>query len=93
MQMAGNLTLRAVRRRLMAEGEHADRKLGGDAAADALRRIGIVIAGKPEPIAAALQSGERAARNVRHARGAAAVVKAVAQSHDQGGAVVLDQLR
>ena len=44
----------------MAEREHADRKLGGDAAADALRRIGIVVAGEPEPIAAALKTASDA---------------------------------
>jgi hypothetical protein len=79
MQMAGNLAMGSKLRRLMAKGKPADRELPGDAAANPLRRIGIVIAGKPEPLAAALQSGKRGARNVWHARRTAAVMKAVAK--------------
>jgi hypothetical protein len=59
MQMAGNLAIGAVRRRLVAKRKPPDCKLRGDAAADAVRWIGIVVVGKPKPIAAALQDGER----------------------------------
>ena len=60
MQMADNLSIGAVRRRFMAKSKRPDCKFRGDAAADALRRIGIVVAGEPEPIAAALKTASDA---------------------------------
>jgi hypothetical protein len=63
----------------------------GETPADILRRIGIVIAGDPDPIAAALQSLERCAADVRHAIRPAAIVKAVAERNDETRRITLDQ--
>ena len=59
--MAGDLAVRRIARGDMAEGERADRERRGERAADAVRRIGIVIAGDPDPVAPALERGERGA--------------------------------
>ena len=59
--MAGDLAVAGFARRLVAERQRAERQRRGESAADAVRRVGIVIAGDPEPVAAALQRGERRA--------------------------------
>src|SRR5262249_59199580 len=55
MQMAGNLAVSVLQRRLVTEDQASDRKLGGDAAANSLRRVGVVITGEPEPLGTPLQ--------------------------------------
>ena len=55
MQMAGNLAVRRIVGRLVAESQRAERQGVGETAADIFRQIGIVIAGDPNPVAAALQ--------------------------------------
>src|SRR5947209_6689275 len=57
MQMAGNLSVDRSRRRLVTKRQSADRQFLGDSAAETAGRVGIVIAGEPEPIAAVLQRG------------------------------------
>ena len=55
MQMAGDLAVARTRGRLVAEGQRPERQHLGKAAADAVGRIGIVVAGDPDPVATALQ--------------------------------------
>ena len=62
-----------------------------EAAADALGRLGIVIAGDPDPVAAALQAAQRRAVGVGEARRAAAVVEAVAERDHHARRVARDQ--
>ena len=97
MQMSGDLAIarleRRLMRRLVAKRQPAKRQPVGETAADIVGRIGIVIAGKPDPVAAALQGHQRAAAVVGHARRTTAVVKAVAQRHDKARRIALDQPR
>ncbi len=90
MQMAGDLPIDRLRRRFVTKRQSADRQLLGNTAAETARRIGIVIAGEPEPITAALQGTKRRARTLWHPRRTAAVVKTVAQRDHQCGAVAVD---
>ena len=62
----------------MAERQRPDRERGGRHAAEAVDRLGIVVAGDPDPVAAALQRAERRAVLAPTVR-AVAVVEAVAQ--------------
>ncbi len=62
-------------------------------AADASGRTGIVIAGDPQPVAPALQSRERGAVGLRHARCTAAVMKAVAERNHEPRRIARNQMR
>src|ERR1700722_7239448 len=55
MQMAGNFTVARLRRRFVAERQRTDRQNLRETPSNIFRRLGIVIAGDPDPIAAALQ--------------------------------------
>ena len=89
VQMAGDLARNAARQ--MAEGQRADRQFGDKAAADIGGGFGIVIAGDPDPVAAALQGVQGAAVAVGKPRRTAAVMETVAQRHDDARRVVRDQ--
>ena len=70
----------------MAERQRAERERAREHAADALARIGVVIAGDPHPVAAALQLMKLRAVGRGKPGGAAAVVEIVAErDHDAGG--------
>ena len=68
MQMAGDLARRRAGGGLMAERQRAERQRRGRHAADIPRRLGIVIAGDPDPVAAALQRRSVARSLVADAR-------------------------
>ena len=74
MQVAGDLAVDLLRRRLMTESERAHRQFAGDTAPDSLWRIGIVVAGQPQPVTPTLQNLERRARRFGYARRAAPIV-------------------
>ena len=65
----------------------------GEIAADAVGQVGIVIAGDPDPVAAALEQGERRTIAAAHARRSMTVMKAVAQRDDKTRHIALDQAR
>jgi hypothetical protein len=65
--------------RLVPEAQRAKGKHRGETAAHPDRRIGIVVAGDPDPFAAAPERPKRVAVGRQHARGAVPIVKAVAQ--------------
>jgi hypothetical protein len=93
MEMAGDLPVACVRGGLVAERQRAERQRGGEFAADAVRRMGIVIARNPQPIATALQRRERGAVRRCHAQRSAAIVEAVAERDHQPRCIALDQVR
>jgi hypothetical protein len=93
MQVAGDLTVAGFTRRLVAKGQRAERQRGGEFPADAVHRVGIMIAGNPQPIAAALQGGERRAVRRSHAQRPAAIVEAVAQCDHEPWRIAFDQAR
>ena len=86
MQVAGDFAIARLRRRFVTERQRAERQGLGKPAADIVGRIGIVIAGDPQPVAAALQRFEPGAADVAHARRSAAVMKTVAQRDDADAA-------
>ena len=59
--------------------------------ADAFGRIGIVVAGDPDPVAAALQASQRGAVGVGEPRRAAAVMEAVAERDHHARRIARDQ--
>ena len=93
MQMAGDLAVAGIGRRLVAKHQRAERQNVGETAADAVGEIGIVIAGDPDPVAAALEQGERRTIAAAHARRSMIVMKAVAQRDDKTRRIALDQAR
>src|SRR6185437_1316655 len=90
MQMSGDLAVLPGRQ--MTEGERAERERDGETAADILRRFRIVIAGDPDPVAAALKRGKFRAVTVREPRRAAAVMEAIAKRNDATRRITRDQL-
>ena len=92
MQMAGDLAAGALGR-LVAEGERAERERRQEPPADAVGRIGIVVAGDPDPVAAALQAAQRRAVGVGEPRRPAAVVETVAERDHRARRVARDQPR
>ena len=93
MQVPGNFAIPHLFGRLVAKGKRADRQRIGETAADILRQIRIVIAGDPNPIAAALQALELDAIEVAHAQRPVIVVEAVAQRNQHARRIVLDEPR
>ena len=92
MQVAGNLAV-GLRRRLVAERQSPDAQGRGEGPADPVGRIGVVVAGDPQPVASALQRGERRAIRRRKPRRPLAVVETVAQRHDDARRMAGDQSR
>ena len=90
--MAGDLAI-GVLFRLVAKRQRADLERRQKPPADAFGRFGIVVAGDPDPVAAALQAPQRRAIGVGEPRRAAAVVEAVAQRHHRARRVARDQRR
>ena len=80
----------ALRRRFVPEHQPADGERLDRIAGQAGRRLRIVVAGDPEPVAAGHQRGEIDADGVGQARRAVAIVKAVAEADDDPRAVVID---
>ena len=62
-------------------------------AADILGRLRIVIAGDPDPLAAALKRAKTLAVAIEQPRRAAAVMKTVAQRGDEARRILRDQAR
>ena len=77
MQVAGDFAVGAGR--LVAEHERADRERGGRRSAQPGGRLGIVVAGDPDPVAPALERAQYRAVRVGEPRRAPAVVEAVAE--------------
>src|ERR1700761_9445364 len=92
MQMTGDFAI-ARRRRPMAKRQSTHRQTLDEGAADILRWIGIVIARDPDPIPATLQSPQRAAVGVIHARRSAAVMEAVTERDHRSRRVARDKPR
>ena len=91
MHVTGDLAFCAGRR--MTKGQRADRQRSAEAAADTVGRIGIVVAGDPDPITPALEGGERRAIARRDPVRAIAVVEAVAQRDHHAWRVAGDEER
>src|SRR5579883_3598292 len=79
MQMASDLAVAWIGGRFVSQRQRAQHDDFSEAAADIPCRVGVMIAGKPDPVAAALQCHQRAATWLRQARRPAAVMKTVAQ--------------
>src|SRR5215468_4696441 len=79
VQMPGDLAFTRIAPELMAERQRTDGERCGERTADAVGRLGIVIAGDPHPFARALQRSERGAVLRRKPRRPVAVVKIVAE--------------
>jgi hypothetical protein len=77
MEVTGNLALGAGW--FVAKNQAANRKRSAKAAADAGGWIGVVISGKPDPIAPTLQPRKRRSIARSHAGGTLTVMKAVAE--------------
>ncbi len=90
MQMARDLVRDGAGRRLMPEGEPADRDLAENRAAEAHVDHGVVVAGQPEPFAILLQDGERPAVDGAHAVGRAAIMEAVAKAEHGRGRIRIE---
>ena len=77
----------------MPEGERADAECMRERAADLVGRIGIVVAGNPDPLPPALQFRQCRAVVIHQARGAVAIMKAVAEGYDGARRIARDELR
>ena len=77
----------------MAERERPDGDGRGECPADAVGRIGIVVAGDPDPVAAVLERRDRGAVRHGEARGTAAVMEAVAERDHASRRITHDQPR
>ena len=77
--MTGNLTLRRMSGRLVAESDAADGQRGADRAADRGGEMRIVIAADPVPLAALLEPGQKREILASKPRRALAPVEAVAE--------------
>ncbi len=87
--MAGDLASLALR--FMPEGERPDRDCGREHAADTDGRIGIVVAGDPEPVAALLQGADRFAIFGTQPPRAVAIVETVAEREYRARPVAHDR--
>ena len=77
MQMAADFAGRAARQ--VTEGQRTDRKFAAEGSADALGRVRIMIAGDPDPFAAALQPTQSVTVAIAQPRRPAAIMEAVAE--------------
>src|SRR5437763_6760833 len=75
VQMAGDLPVAGVRRRLVAKHERAEGEPGGAASADFIDRLRVVVAGDPQPLAPSLETGERLTVGRAYAAGGVTIVK------------------
>ena len=91
--MARDLAVARLFGRLVAKRQRTERQNIGEPSANAVRRIGIVIAGDPDPIAAALEGFQRGAIAARHAQWAMVVVEVVAQGDHETRRVALNEAR
>ena len=88
--MACDLARRRLGRRLVAEGQRADRQRLDRVAGQAGRRLRIVVAGDPEPVAPRHHRRKIEPHPARQARCALAVMKTVAEADDNSRPVVVD---
>ena len=93
MQMTRHFAGHRAALRHVAEHQRANRQGRGEASAHLVRRVGIVVAGDPEPVAPALQGGERGAVLVGEPCGSFAIVEAVAQRDNRPRRVSLNDGR
>ena len=75
MQMAGDLAVAWCRRGLVAKDEAPHRQQRRGASAERSHRMRIMIAGDPQPVAAALERGERRTVDCGHAGGPLGVME------------------
>ena len=91
MQMTADFTGCVARQ--VTEGQRTQGQAVSVRAPDTVRRFGIVIAGEPDPLAAALHAAQAFAIAIAMPRRAAAVVKTVAECHDTARPVIRNQMR
>ena len=89
--MAGDLAVGFLTLRRVAEDQRPDRKHRGRNTAEVADRFGIVVAGDPDPVAAALQRAQHRAIVLRHTLRTAVVVEAVAERDHKPRRVTRDQ--
>src|SRR3546814_18283581 len=83
MEMAADLAGAGFGGRCVTEGEGAHRRLAGDAAAQIRRRLGIVVAGDPDPVRRPGEMPQAFGLGRAEAAAGAPVVEAVAEGEDR----------
>ena len=82
MQMTGDLAVDRAGLRRVPEQQIADGQRRRETSRDMIRRIGIVVAGDPQPIAAALQRHQRGTVGIAEPQRPVPVMEAVAERDD-----------